>query len=94
MKNALQATGKEVWRLIHEEHTSMKKVASTLRISTSRAYELLAQERSQRDIAFSRWAANVPQHRQRGKPWSPFRCGTRRWGLARLLPLLTEFHCL
>jgi hypothetical protein len=30
MKNALQATGKEVWRLIHEEHTSMKKVASAL----------------------------------------------------------------
>jgi hypothetical protein len=64
MNNMLQATSKEVWRLVHEEHASMRKVASALRISTSRAYELLAQERSQRDIASYRCAANVPQPRR------------------------------
>jgi hypothetical protein len=52
-------TGLDVWRLVHGEGGSMKKAAATLRLSVSRAYELLAEERLRREILAHRQAAST-----------------------------------
>jgi hypothetical protein len=57
MSISTQPTGRDVWRLVHDEGASMKKAASILGISIGRAFELLAEERSRRETEAHRLAA-------------------------------------
>jgi hypothetical protein len=54
-----EATGPDVWRLVHGEGAPIKKAAVSLKLSLSRAYELLAEERLRREIAAHRQAASA-----------------------------------
>jgi hypothetical protein len=49
MKPIMNVAGRDVWRLVHTDGVSVKKAASRLRIPMSRAFELLAEERSRRE---------------------------------------------
>jgi hypothetical protein len=58
MSTTTQPTGRDIWRLVHEEGASMKKAAYVLGLSLGRAYELLAEECSRRETAAHRHAAS------------------------------------
>jgi hypothetical protein len=58
MGNTIEQTSAiEAWRLIHEVGMPVKKAAAQLGLPISDVYELLARERSRRDIASHRAAA-------------------------------------
>jgi hypothetical protein len=58
MNTTTQPTGRDIWRLVHDEGVSVRKAAYALGVSQSRAFELLAEECSRRETVAHRQAAS------------------------------------